>query len=455
MVKMSKAKIVKEFIINEIKTGRIKNGQRLPSCRKIALQLSVNKLTVNKVYSELERDHKVFSISRGGFYLIDSLEVPQEVQEVIDFRTVRPDNKLIPYREFTHVINKAVELHKSSLFDYESTVGLLSLRNILKLTFEKDGVYATADNIIVTHGAQQAISLVFQWLIKNNKGKLLVEIPTYSLALRLAKYFNIDVVGIERKINGYDFKKMEKLFKQGEVRAFYVIPRHHNPTGYTLSEKDKQKIVELSAKYEIIIIEDDYLADLGSRKGSLPIHYYDISNRTVYIRSFSKTFMPGIRLGAAILPEFMVEAVSKLKHLSDLNTSRLPQAALEIFIQSGMYEKQIKKVKKSYEAKLRKAAEIINSLSPKDLSWYVPEYGMFIWLKLPEYISADLLEKKLENQSILIKQGSEFFLENPSGKESIQNNCNYIRLCIAGVSEESIGAIVNVISAIKSFKAFP
>lgn len=449
MMKKSKVEIVKDFIFREIKDGRIKNGQRLPSCREVSSCLSINKITVNKAYNQLEREHKVYSIPRGGFYLIDSEENLRVVQEEVDFRTVKPDEKLIPYREFTHVMNKAVDMYKNTLFGYESSGGLSSLRDTLKYEFEKDAVYTTAERIIVTHGAQQAIGLVFQYLFRKSKGKLLVESPTYNLALKLADHLGIDIIGIERRVDGFDYKEMEMIFKSSEITAFYIMPRHHNPTGYTLSEKDKQKIAELSCKYNVFIIEDDYLADLGSRKGSMPIHYYDISKRTIYIRSFSKTFMPGIRMGAAVLPESMIEEVINIKHISDLNTSKIPQAALDIFIKSGMYEKHIKKVKKSYETKLKKAAEIVKSLSPLGSGWYVPEHGIFIWLHLPENIEAVEFEKKLKDHGILVKAASEFFPEELS-KEKNQKNCNYIRLCISGVPEENIDALATILSVIEA-----
>jgi DNA-binding transcriptional MocR family regulator len=213
----------------------------------------------------------------------------------------------------------------------------------LKLLFEDDGVYTTADRIVITNGAQQAIKLVLQYLFNNNKGKLLVEVTTYKLVLDLADHLDIELEGIERRIDGFDYSKLELLLKLGEISAFYIMPRHHNPTGYCLSEKAKQKVAELCCKYNVLIIEDDYLADLGSRKGAMPIHYYNMSKNTVYIQSFSKSFMPGVRIGAAVLPKSIVDGVLSLKYVSDLNTSKILQGALDSFIKSGMYEKHIKK----------------------------------------------------------------------------------------------------------------
>jgi DNA-binding transcriptional MocR family regulator len=435
----NKTEIVKNYISTEIKEGRITEGHRLPSCRKIGELLSINKITVNKAYSELEKEHKVYSIPRGGFYLIKSEECIKEIEKTVDFRTVKPDNRLVPYREFTHVMNKAIDMYQSSLFGYETTGGLSSLRDTLKSRFETEGIYTETEMIMITNGAQQAIALVLQTLFRNIKSKLLVEAPTYNLVIKLATYLGIDMVEIVRSIDGFDYKEMETIFKSGEIKAFYIMPRHQNPTGYTLSEKDKKRIAELACKYNVVIIEDDYLADLGSGKGCLPIHYYDINKETVYIRSFSKTFMPGIRIGAAVIPKFMLKEFVSLKNISDLNTSSISQAALDLFIKSGMYDKHIKKVRKVYDAKLRKAAEIFKTVRKEGFYWNVPEHGIFIWIQLPEYIEAVEIEKELQKYGILVKNGAEFFLDK--GVE-VNNNC--IRLCIAGVLEEDMKALATL-----------
>ena len=447
---MTKVQMVKKYILEEIDAGRIARGQRLPSCRDVAALLNVNKITVNKAYEQLEEEHEVYSIPRGGFYLVDYRDKSSVVKKQIDFSIVKPDEKLIPYREFTHVINKAIDTYKSNLFVYEQNFEPSNLRETLKLHLEREGIYTSSEDIIITNGAQQGISLVLQAVFHNNNRKLLVEVPSYNLVLKLAKYLGIEMLGIERKNDGYDFKKMEEILKNEDIAAFYIIPRHHNPTGYSLTEAEKKKIVELCNKYNVLIIEDDYLSELGDKKTSMPIYYYDISRRTVYVKSFSKTFMPGIRIGAIILPKYLVNEIAKFKYLSDLNTSKLPQVALDLFIKSGMYEKHIKKVRKSYENKLRKASEIFKSLSPQELIWYVPKNGIFIWLVLPEYVKASMLEQELRARDIIIDSNNKFFLNDIMEKEDYPNYHNCVRLCISSVAYENIRAIETIITTIKN-----
>ncbi|WMJ77501.1 MULTISPECIES: aminotransferase-like domain-containing protein [unclassified Sedimentibacter] len=446
-MEISKVDLVKNYIFNEVKSGKIKAGQRLPSCREISSKLGVNKITANKAYNELEDEHRVYSIPRGGFYLVDSAQNSRDTEDdLVDFCTVKPDEKLIPYREFAHVMNNAVDLYKGELFGYEHEGGLSSLRNTLKTEFEKDGVYTSSQQMIITHGAQQALWLVLQSAFRTRNGKLLVESPTYSLVLDMARQLGVEAVGIEKKVDGFDYNAMEKIFRTGEIVCFYIIPRHHNPTGYSLSENDKLKIVKLSKKYEVLVIEDDYLADLGSAKGFMPIHYYDTTKSSVYIKSFSKTFMPGIRTGVAVLPKSIYEDVLNLKHVSDLNTSLIPQAALDLFIKSGMYEKHIKKVRKSYEAKLRICDAIFKTSSCEDVSFHVPHHGIFLWLSLPFGVRGEELENNLRHKGILIKTATNCYPSN-----CFQGN-DSVRLCISGVMEERLNSLRTVIMEINNLR---
>lgn len=446
----SKVCMVKSYIFNEISEGRIKSGQRLPSCREVSSRLCVNKITVNKAFCELENEHKVYCIPRGGFYLVETErnECTDDGKKA-DFCSVRPDDRLIPYREFTHVMNNAVDLYKNSLFGYESPSGLKSLRDALKCRFEKDGVYASGEDIVVTNGAQQSIWLLLLSLFKNKKGRLLVESPTYNLVLKIANQLGIDTIGIEKRKDSFDNNSLENIFSSGDVIAFYIMPRHHNPTGYSVSEKGKQKIAELSAKYNVLILEDDYLADLGSNKRSMPIHYYDTSKKNVaYIRSFSKTFMPGIRLGAAVIPKIIHDDVLNLKHISDLNTSLIQQSALDLYLRSGMYDKHIRKVKKAYESKLKKSDAIFKSLSKEGVEINVPEHGIFIYISLPEKLSVFELMKKLEESNVLVMDAAEFFPTEKQKGANTSRNC--IRLCISGVPEDQIDSLCKVVNEINN-----
>lgn len=436
---MTKTELVKNYIMKEIREKRIAVGQRLPGCREISRILSVNKITVIKAYQALEEEHFLYCIPRGGYYVASSglEEVP--LLKTINFQTVQPDPTLIPYRAFSHAINWSIEEYKKNLFLYESPMGFIELRETLKERFAKDGIYASVPQIIITNGAQQGIMLALKAIFQApSEGKLLVETPTYSAVLDMAKVLHIDYMVISRDFSGIDIKKLEQILKSGQIRAFYIIPRYHNPTGYSLSEKDKKTIAELCGLYQVTMIEDDYLADLGMDKRSQPLHYYDTKQLTVYIRSFSKTFLPGIRLGAMVVPEALCDSIAREKYLSDICTSGFTQGALNLFLKSGMYDKHIQKVNACYRRKLLRAKALLSSVDVAGLSYYVPKQGLFLWITLPSGSLSQRITERLAQSKILVSQWHTCS-DEPQG----------IRLCIAGISEKDMDALKIILRIIK------
>ncbi len=439
---MFKIELVKTYIMNEIEQGKIRKGQRLPGCREVALKLSVNKITVNKAYKALEDMHILYCVPRGGYYFVGA-DTQKAVQpKTIDYQTVKPDPDLIPFRAFTHAMNRAIEEHKKTLFNYETPLGLPELRETLKERFAQNGVYTSSSQILITHGAQQGIYLALKGLFANRTcDKLLLETPTYNSVLDMAKSLNIDCTGINRTAHGIDLNELERIFNKDSIRAFYIIPRHHNPTGYSLAEKDKKKIVDLCAHYHVLLIEDDYLADLGTDRRDLPLHYYDTNQQTFYIRSFSKTFIPGIRLGAMVIPDTHYDTIVKQKYLLDISTSSITQGALNFFIKSGMYDQHIKKVNACYKRKLLKAKAILTQMCPAGLSFHVPKQGLFLWLTLPAGISANRLIEKLAQNNIRVCPSAQFYITDVAEQS--------LRLCISGVPEEDITSLATVLEVIK------
>lgn len=156
------------LILSGIRNGHYKKGQRLPSCRKLAEKMGVNKITVNKAYERLESDHYVYSIAKGGYYVIGDMDENSQgkVDELVDYRLVRPDLDLIPFRAFQHCSDKAIERYKGMLFNDTVVEGLISLRKTLVKHLEMDNIFCHPEQLIITHGVQQGIDLLFQCLLK-------------------------------------------------------------------------------------------------------------------------------------------------------------------------------------------------------------------------------------------------------------------------------------------------
>ena len=420
-----------KHIENLISNNQLKQGERLPSIRALAIQFECNKSTIIRAYNELEASHKIYSIPKSGYYLVEKNTSPDSEYTTIDFSTVVPDLKLLPYKEFNHCINKAVELYKKSLFYYGERQGLESLRKVLVNHFTDHQIFTTKERIFITAGSQQALSILAKMSFPNEKKLILVEQPTYNLMLKLINLNKDNLIGINRNSNGIDFHELEKIFSKGDIKFFYTIPRFHNPLGLSYSEKEKKRIVELAEKYDVYIVEDDYLVDIDINKKAFPLSYYDISDKVIYVKSFSKAFMPGIRIGATILPKKLHTEFLNHKICSDLSTSVLAQGALEIFINSGMYKNHIKKAQVEYKKKMVCLKECLNNANTEGLEFSVPETGFFLWVKLPTNININILMKRLAEKNIYILPAENFFIDNIPSENSF-------RICISRLSKEQI-----------------
>lgn len=439
MPKSTKYIDIQEYILKEIEKNSLQSGDKLPSVRQISTRLQCSKTTVLRAYKALEDEHKVYVIPNSGYYYIGAIEeTAKNINNEIDFRTAVPEKNLMPYRSFEHSIKRAVDLHKGLLFTYGKSEGLDALRETLKNHLVKRQVYCDASNIYITSGAQQALYLLLRIFQNPHKNMIVVEQPTYSGMLKMIEKSAFECLGVSRTSEGVDFQRLETLFKTGRVGFFYTVPNYHNPLGTSLKDKDKLRILSLAKKYNVDIIEDDYLGDLNLNPKDYPLHYYDTEGRVIYISSFSKSFMPGIRVGMMVLPRRFSQAYLREKHACDISTSILAQGGLQLFIESGMYDNHIRKVRLAYMDKMKHMKKYTSHLEAMGVKINVPQTGIFVWLELPNHVNAHRLEHKLSKRNVHVFSGRRFFINEES-------QINAIRLCLAHVCKERLDQGLQII----------
>ena len=143
---------------------------------------------------------------------------------------------------------------------------------------------------------------------------------------------------IERRIDGIDLNELEEHFKTGKIKFFYTIPRFHYPLGHSYTDQEKRAILDLAVKYQIYIVEDDYLGDLDPKMGQT-FHYLDQNDLVIYIKSFSTSLFPALRITALILPNAIKEAFVSYKNILDYDNNLIMQKALSLYIDSQLFEK--------------------------------------------------------------------------------------------------------------------
>ncbi|MFM7132181.1 MAG: aminotransferase class I/II-fold pyridoxal phosphate-dependent enzyme, partial [bacterium] len=312
---------------------------------------------------------------------------------------------------------------------------------------------AIAEQTIITSGSQQLLYLLAEALI--NPGDIVIaEAPTYFVFLDLLAARGAEIIGIPIDSGGMCLDSLEKCLYRlkaegslNRVKLIYTVSEHSNPSGLSLAEDRRSKLVSLarlfSQQQKIYVLDDAAYRGLTFTGPESPsVWSHDTQADTViHARTFSKTFSPGIKLGYGVLPPELLKPVLALKGHHDFGTSNLMQRLILQVIESGQYETQVHKLQKLYEAKAQALVDSLEShlgsLKPA-VSWTVPKGGLYVWLSLPQTISTS---RHGEFFAACLDAGV-FYVPGefcyPSHVEGGQRNQNQMRLCYGVPSEAKI-----------------
>ncbi|KKI91258.1 GntR family transcriptional regulator [Bacillus sp. SA1-12] len=427
----SKYSEIMEEIKLRLADGSLIAGSKLPSVRQLSEHFSCSKNTVIKAYEELEKEHLVYSVPKSGYYVVNELQHSTKENEAIDFLSAGPDKNAMPYVEFQHCMNQAIEQYKEELFTYSDLQGLYSLRVQLVKYLQDLQVFTQPERVVVVSGSQQALNLLISIPFPNGKNNILIEQPTYFGFIESINLHQATTFGIELSMEGIDLDRLEYIFRNNDIKFFYIIPRFQNPLGHCYTNSEKKKIVELAEKYDVYIVEDDFLGDLDPNTKSDPLFSFDPSGRVIYIKSFSKILLPGLRIATVVLPSIMMNNFLRYKFCSDFNSAALSQGALEIYLKSGMFNSHLKKIKEVYRSKMQILKEACELWLPANSDFSKPSSGFYLSISLPESVTAKQVVHMLNEQKIYVDDASRMFL--PEFKRE-----NLLRLSISQVHESQI-----------------
>lgn len=436
---MLKYEEIIEYIKNSIKIENLNHPKKLPSIRSIQELFHCSTGTVLKAYSKLEQDHIIYSVPKSGYYVIDDFHNQNPFkQSIIDFSAVNLNAEAFPYKNFQHCLNKSIDLYKEKLFTYSDPRGLNSLITVLSKHIQNYQIFTKPDNIIITSSAQQALNILSIMPFPNGKSNILVEQPTYYGMVKYLELNNIPTLGINRDFNGINLDELEKLFKYGNIKFFYSIPRFHNPTATSYSKLEKQEIIKLAEKYDVYIVEDDIAADLDMNKKNDPMFSYDTCSKVIYLKSYSKILMPGLRVAALILPYLLINNFLEYKKWTDINSPILSQGALEIYIKNGMFDAHIKQLVSLYNSRINCLKNTLLEYKHPNIQYNVPESGYFGCIYVNGSLNYDKIITSLYHKNIKILDTRESFLK--------EYKCdNYFRITISKVNEKQISKNIPII----------
>lgn len=303
-------------------------------------------------------------------------------------------------------------------FQYSVTEGERGLREeIVNLVAER-GIKASVDEIVVTSGSQQGIDLIAQSFLDRGD-KIAVERPTYLAALEVFEMCEADIIEIEGSDEGIDLDALEATLKSERIKALYIVPTFANPTGSTLSREDRQRLVELAAKYHFIIFEDDPYGEIRFTDRKEPT-LYELSLSTpgakgyvLYLSSFSKILVPGLRLGFIIGAPSVADRLVTAKQSLDLHSPVLGQLIVESYLKGGRLAGRLPLICQTYEERCRLLMEALRTHIGEYIEFNEPEGGMFLWARFNSDIDSEALLSYAVKEGVAFVPGIAFYANNP------------------------------------------
>ncbi len=445
---------IAEQIKTGISTGRLPNGTRLPTVRKLAGDLGVTRMTVQSAYQTLQTDGWIESkVGRGTFVtpvqqkwhppeqLGGSLRPGAMLQDLMQIRltgqvrsmiSAEPDPALFPATEFNAAVQAACSVG-SSIYQYAPTFGDTELRVLLARRLASEGIAITPDDLMLTTGATQALSLAAATLAKPGD-TILVESPSFLGFNHIVDTLGLRVIEIPLDADGPNLEKLQQAVTDHAPRFFFVVPDFHNPTGICTTLDRRKAILSILNKSGVMLLEDSVYSRI-SYDNPPPPSYRSLDDRVIHVNSFSKWLLPGLRIGYITAPSAIMTQLSMQRHAADSSGPLLPQRALAHFLIDGGGERHLQRTLPIYRRRRDAAIRALRRYMPRGVSWSKPTGGFAIWLTLHTNVEPVAIYRAALHQRLSLFPGDPFFINPPT-------DVAHFRLCFGRQTETALDSCI-------------
>lgn len=343
---------------------------------------------------------------------------------VIALSTGSPSNEAVPVDEI-HAISERIfkEMPLMGL-QYSMTEGYPALRATTKARLkEKFGIGRDFDDLIITTGGQQGLSLTPNVLC-NPGDTVIVEAPTFVSGINAMRIHGANVVAVENDEEGMNVAKLEEAFKtEPNVKVLYLIPTFQNPGGNTMTLARRKEIYALCLKYNVIILEDNPYGELRFRGEDVPtFKSMDEHGIVVYNGSYSKVLSAGMRIGFIMAEKELLQRLTVAKQFSDCHSNIFFQIVTDEWLKTADVDAHIAKISKIYGERCDFMIGLLEKYIDKRVTYTRPDGGLFLWCNLPEGCdSQDLSEIALE-KGVAFVPGRDFMVDNNAPCRSFRLN---------------------------------
>ncbi|MFE6176022.1 PLP-dependent aminotransferase family protein [Streptomyces sp. NPDC056464] len=347
----------------------------------------------------------------GGSPVRDILAVTAR-PEVINFAGGLPAPELFDRDGIAAAFRDVFAETPAHALQYSTTEGEPSLRGGLAARMSARGLATDADDLLITTGSQQGLSLLATALLDPGD-TVLVEDPCYLAALQVFGLAGARVVAVPGDADGVDPLALEELVARERPKLFYTVPTFQNPTGRTLPAERRAALARVAALGGVWIVEDDPYGELRYVGERVPwiASYPGAEDRTVLLGSFSKVMAPGLRLGWLRAPAALRRACAVAKQAADLHTPTVNQLAAVRCL--GTLDAHVARVREVYRARRDAMLAGLPGALPEGSVWQRPEGGMFVWARLPESYDTTALLPEVVRHDVAYVPGAPFYAGEP------------------------------------------
>ena len=354
-----------------------------------------------------------------------------ENPEVISFAGGVPDPNFFPVDEMKEITQMILKDRGGKVLQYNTTDGLISLRDKIAARMCAAGMLTTVDNIMIISGSQQGLD--FSGKLFLDPGDVVVcESPSYAGAISAFRAYQPEFIEISTDEEGMDLFQLKSVLEsQQNIKMIYVIPNFQNPTGKSWSLQRRREFMELVRQHNMPVIEDDPYGEICFGSEKIPtLKSLDTDGFVIYLGTFSKTFCPGLRVGWLDAAKPVLQKYNIIKQSSDIHTNSLAQAEIDKYLDLYDFDEHISIINRAYKMRRDKMLEAIKKHFPGNCRHTCPNGGLFIWVNISEKINSRYVLVKALQQSVAFIPGESFY--------PVSNIYNTFRLNFSNVKEPEI-----------------
>lgn len=329
---------------------------------------------------------------------------------VISFAGGLPNRALFPVEALKAATCKVFDRQGREVLQYAGSEGHAGLREYISARYRtRYQMDVPVEQILITNGSQQGLDLLGKVLL-NEGDPVVIEEPGYLGAIQAFSLYRAQFLPVPVAEEGMDLEALKAVLARQRPKLMYVVPNFQNPSGISYSRQNRESVAEALAESGVVLIEDNPYGELRFAGTEPPSFRQWLPRQTVMLGSFSKTLVPGFRLGWIVAPPVLMHKLVTAKQATDLHTSHFTQAIVNQYLLDNDADAHIRQVCELYGRQCQAMREGVERYFPRGVATTRPQGGMFLWAELPPGLTAMSLFERAIKERVVFVPGDPFYV---------------------------------------------